>query len=75
MREGVTIVAIGLTLGLSIAALTSPTLQMLLSGVDPHDLLSFTLPAVALLLTAVAAAYGPALRGAKVQPMQALRTE
>lgn len=75
MREGVTIVGLGLTIGLSLAALTAPSLAMLLVGVDSHDLVSFTLPAVALLLTAAAAAYGPALRGAKVQPMQALRTE
>ena len=75
MREGVTIVGIGLTIGLTVAALMAPSLAMLLSGVDSHDLVSFTIPAAALLLTALAAAYGPALRGAKVQPMQALRTE
>jgi hypothetical protein len=75
MREGVTIVAIGLTIGLTVAALMAPNLAMLLSGVDPHDLVSFIIPAAALLLTAIAASYGPALRGARIQPMQALRTE
>lgn len=75
MSEGITIVAIGLTLGLTVAAVAAPALAILLSGVNPHDLVSFTLPAAALLLTTIAAAYGPALRGARVQPMQALRTE
>lgn len=75
MREGLMIVGIGLVIGLTLAAWIAPSLGMLLSGVNPHDLLSFTIPAVVLLLTALAAAYSPALRGARVQPMQALRTE
>jgi ABC-type lipoprotein release transport system permease subunit len=53
----------------------SPALAMLLSGIDPHDLVSFAVPGCLLLLTAVAAAFGPALKGTKIQPMQALRTE
>jgi ABC-type antimicrobial peptide transport system permease subunit len=75
MREGVTIVGIGLVLGLCLAAAASPVLAMLLSGVNPHDLASFAIPAGVLLLTSMTAAYGPALRGTKIPPMQALRTE
>lgn len=75
MREGVTITAVGLGIGLMAAALLAPSLAMLLSGIDPHDPLSFGLPAGMLLLTALAAAYGPALKGAKTPPMQALRNE
>jgi hypothetical protein len=75
LREGVTIVGAGLVLGLSLAAAASPVLTMLLSGVNPHDLASFAIPAGVLSLTAMAAAYGPALSGTKIPPMQALRTE
>jgi predicted permease len=75
VREGVTIVVIGLFVGLTAAALLSPALGMLLSGINPHDALSFAVPAAVLLVTAIAAAYGPALRGANVQPTQALRSE
>ncbi|MGH9631755.1 MAG: hypothetical protein ACRD7E_25905 [Bryobacteraceae bacterium] len=75
MREGVTIAGVGLVLGLCLAAAASPALAMLLSGVDPHDFASFAAPAGVLLLTAMAAAYGPAQRGTKISPMQALRTE
>jgi len=75
MREGITIVGVGLGLGLSLSALVSPAVAMLLSGIDPHDFASFAIPGSVLLLTAVGAACGPALKGAKTQPMQALRTE
>jgi ABC-type antimicrobial peptide transport system permease subunit len=74
-REGVTIVGVGLVLGMCLAAAASPALAMLLSGVNPHDIASFAIPAGVLSLTALAAALGPALRGTKIPPMQALRTE
>jgi len=75
IREGVAIVAAGLALGLGLSALSSPVLSMLLSGVDPHDRASFAAPAVVLLLTAIAAAYGPARKGTRIPPMDALRTD
>jgi predicted permease len=75
MREGVMIVGVGLAFGLCLAAAASPALAMLLSGVNPHDIGSFALPAGVLLLTAMAAGYGPARRGTKIPPTQALRTE
>jgi predicted permease len=75
MREGLRIVAIGLAIGLAAAAAGTPVLSMLLSGVNPRDLVSFSVPAIALLLTAAAAAYGPARRGTRVAPTQALRAE
>jgi len=75
IRDGVAIVAAGLALGLGLSALSSPVLTMLLSGVDPHDRASFAAPAVALLLTAIAAAYGPARKGTRIPPVDALRTD
>jgi predicted permease len=75
MREGVTVAAVGLVPGLGLSVAVSPALTMLLSGVNPHDLASFVVPGLVLLLTAIVAAYGPALRGANVAPTQALRAE
>jgi ABC-type antimicrobial peptide transport system permease subunit len=73
--EGTVIVAAGLGLGLAVSAVGSPLLALLLSGVDPHDVFSFAAPALGLLATALAAAYGPARKGTKIPPMRALRTE
>jgi predicted permease len=75
MREAITVTAVGLAIGLGLSAAASPALIMLLSGVDPHDLASFAVPALALVVTAIAAAYGPALRGASIAPTRALRAE
>lgn len=75
MREGLLIVTAGLAIGLCLAAAGSPLLSLLLSGVNPRDFVSFFVPGVVLLLTAIAAAYGPARRGTRVAPTQALRTE
>ena len=62
-REGVTIVGVGLVFGLCLAAAASPVLAMLLSGVNPHDHCELRRPGGVLFLTALAAAYGPALSG------------
>jgi ABC-type lipoprotein release transport system permease subunit len=48
---------------------------MFLAGVDPRDFVSFGAVAAVLLFTALLATYGPARRGARIAPMQALRTE
>jgi ABC-type lipoprotein release transport system permease subunit len=48
---------------------------MFLAGVPPHDVTSFALVAAILTVTALAAAYGPARRGTRLAPMDALRNE
>jgi predicted permease len=75
LRDGMTIVIAGLALGLSLAAAATPFLSMFLAGVDPRDFVSFGAVAAVLLFTALLATYGPARRGARIAPMQALRTE
>jgi ABC-type antimicrobial peptide transport system permease subunit len=67
--------AIGLGGGFLIAALAGDALSVLLFQVDPHDPLVYA--AVALLVGCVSmgAAAAPALRAARLDPMQAMRVE
>jgi ABC-type antimicrobial peptide transport system permease subunit len=75
LRDGLVIAAVGVAAGLIVAAWATPFLSALLAGVAPRDVTSFSLVAAALLLTAVAASYGPARRGIRLSPTEALRSE
>ena len=75
LRDGLVIAVVGVTVGLVVAAATTPLLTALLAGVAPRDLTSFGLVAAGLLLTALAASYAPARRGTRLSPTEALRTE
>jgi ABC-type antimicrobial peptide transport system permease subunit len=75
LREGLTVVLIGVVIGLSLSLAVTRLLAGLLYGISPTDPLTFI--GVSLLLTAVAAlaCYLPARRVAKVDPAVALRQE
>lgn len=75
LRDGLVIAVAGVTVGLAVAAATTPFLSMLLAGVAPRDPISFGLVAAGLLLTALAASFAPARRGTRLSPTEALRTE
>jgi predicted permease len=75
VRQGVGTVAIGLTLGLIVAALTTRLLAGLLFGVRALDPLTFGAVPAVLLLVALAACWLPARRATKVDPISALRTD
>ena len=75
LRDGLAVTAVGLVSGLALALAATPLLRMFLAGVAPRDPTSFTLVAVALILTALAASYGPARRGTKLTPADALRND
>ena len=75
LRDGVTIAVLGVAAGLLVAAWTTPFLSALLAGVSPRDVTSFGLVGASLLLTALAASYGPARRGVRLSPTEALRSE
>jgi putative ABC transport system permease protein len=75
LGEGMRVVGLGLLLGLAAAAATSRLLEGLLFGVEPVD--PVTYGAVALLLAGVAAsaAWVPARRAMRADPVEALRHE
>jgi putative ABC transport system permease protein len=75
VRRALTPVAIGSVAGLAIAALGSRVLVSQLYGVSPLDPASFAGAAAFLLSAAAAAAWLPARRAARVDPVTVLRNE
>jgi putative ABC transport system permease protein len=75
MRQGLTLAAIGLVLGLAASIAATRLLTTMLFEVRPHDPLTYVAVAVVLGIVAVAATYFPARKALKVDPLIALRQE
>jgi putative ABC transport system permease protein len=75
LRQGVTLIAIGLIVGLAGALALTRLLASLLFGVRPTDPVSFLAVSALLLCVGILASYLPARRATKVDPMAALRYE
>jgi putative ABC transport system permease protein len=73
MRQGVAIVIVGLLVGAAGALLTTRLISGLLFAVAPNDIATYVGVAVTLLVVALLAAYLPARRALRVDPIQALR--
>jgi ABC-type antimicrobial peptide transport system permease subunit len=73
VRQGVTVAAIGVIVGLAAAAGTSQLMASLLFDVSAHDPATFGIVAGLLLVVSAGAAYLPARAAAAVEPLQALR--
>jgi ABC-type antimicrobial peptide transport system permease subunit len=68
-------VAAGLVVGIPAALALTRLIQRTLYGVKPNDPLSFVAAGALMLVVAAVAAWIPARRAARVDPMRALRCE
>jgi predicted permease len=75
LRQGLLQLAIGLAIGVGLAAAGTPLMQILLLDVDPRDPATFATVVLALAVAALAAILIPARRAMRVEPMTALRYE
>jgi predicted permease len=75
VRGGMSIAAIGIAVGIGIALLLTRFMQGLLFDIDPTDAATFGTCAGLLALMAFVAAYLPARRAARVDPLISLRSE
>jgi len=75
MREGLRLVATGLTIGLVFSLILKSVLKGLLVGVSATDPATLAVTALLLLLVATLATYLPARRAAHVNPTVALRLD
>ena len=73
--QGLTLVAAGLAIGLAGALATTRLMRELLFGVAPADPLTFSAIVLVLGASALAAAYVPARRAARIDPVESLRAE
>jgi putative ABC transport system permease protein len=75
LRESLLLLSLGLGVGILLALAGSSAAASLLFGLKPHDPATLAAATLALAVVAVAASYIPALRAAKLGPMDALRHE
>jgi predicted permease len=72
MREAVGLVAIGSVIGFSLAYLAARSLSSVLYGIGPVDPLAYGAAGVLLLGVGLVAAYLPAFRASRIEPMRAI---
>jgi putative ABC transport system permease protein len=69
------LIVIGAVIGLAAAAVLARSISAFLFGVQPLDPVTFASVGIVLALTAAIAAVAPALRAARVDPVEAFRSE
>ncbi len=75
LRESILLLALGLAVGIPIALGSTRILKSLLYQLSPLDPASITFAIAAVATMTIVAAWFPAYRATKVDPLQALRTE
>lgn len=75
LGEGLRVVTLGGLAGLAVAAATSRLLQSLIFSISPLDPLVYLSAPIALVVVGAIAAYVPARRAGRVDPVTALRSE
>jgi ABC-type antimicrobial peptide transport system permease subunit len=75
MGGGLKLVGMGAALGVLAALAATPALANLLFGVQARDVASFVVMPLVLIVVATLAAYVPARRASRIDPVRALRAE
>jgi putative ABC transport system permease protein len=75
MGSAARVIAVGGAIGLTAAALLARTISTFLFGVEPFDAMTFGVVGLILALTATIATAAPAWRAARVDPVEAFRSE
>ena len=75
LREAILLAGIGIAIGLPVALALTRVTQSLIYGIKPRDPVTMIVSALVLFTVAVMAAWLPARRAAKIDPMEALRYE
>ena len=75
LRQGMSIIVIGLAIGLAAIFMIGRLVEAMLYDTSPRDPIALGATVALLAIVAVAACFIPARRAAKVDPMVALRTE
>jgi hypothetical protein len=73
VAQGARVIAVGVLIGLAVAAIAVRALGSLLYGVDPYDVVTFAGTVGLMVVIGLAATYLPARRASNVDPIQSLR--
>jgi len=75
MRQAAVLVVAGVSIGIALSIASARFMRGFLYGVAEHDITTLIIVALILLVSSALAAYSPAQRAAKVNPVEALRAE
>lgn len=75
VRQGVGLALVGVAIGALAALALTRFMSGILYGVQPQDPVAFAVGGLTLLLAAALASWLPALRAARIQPMETLRSD
>jgi predicted permease len=73
VAQGARVIAVGVAIGLAVAAMATRALGTLLYGVDPYDGVTFAGTVGLMVVIGLAATYLPARRASNVDPIESLR--
>jgi predicted permease len=75
VRQGMALTLVGVVIGLAGAVVLSRLISSLLYGIAPYDPLTLAVVTVTLLSVAALASWLPAMRAARIDPIEALRAD